>query len=165
MNRFTLQSKKNISRGATALLVFLLFALFAFSFYAELIPVNDGAGFDGAFYREVFRNFSTDFFTSGYDSFRIQRIFPFCLLNVVYGLAGIPLDNAHMIAGMYVLHFVNLALGFKSYLCIFERGKRSRNRRLGLCRKLVNHCKFVIGELLVRYCFQNALGELVWTCC
>ncbi len=110
MNRFTLQSKKNISRGATALLVFLLFALFAFSFYAELIPVNDGAGFDGAFYREVFRNFSTDFFTSGYDSFRIQRIFPFCLLNVVYGLAGIPLDNAHMIAGMYVLHFVNLAL-------------------------------------------------------
>lgn len=76
----------------------------------EQIPVNDGAGFDGVFYREVFRNFSTEFFTVGYDSFRIQRIFPFCLMNLVYKLAGVPLTNAHMMAGMIILHFLNLAI-------------------------------------------------------
>lgn len=103
-------SKNFFSQKATSLLVFLLFALFAFSFYAEQIPVNNGAGFDGAFYREVFRNFSTDIFAVGYDSFRIQRIFPFCLMNMVYNLAGIPLDNAHMMAGMVVCHFLNLAV-------------------------------------------------------
>lgn len=110
MNHSILQSKKIFSRGAATLLVFLLFALSAFSFYIEQIPINNGAGFDGAFYRDVFRNFSTDFFTIGYDSFRIQRIFPFSLLNLVYNLAGIPLDNAHMMAGMAVCHFLNLAV-------------------------------------------------------
>ncbi len=97
-------------RTIYGLLSAILLALFALSVCGETIPVNEGAGFDGEFYREVFRNFSADFFATGYDSFRIQRIFPFCLMNVVYNLAGIPLDNAHMMAGMYVLHFVNLAL-------------------------------------------------------
>lgn len=97
-------------RTIYGLLSAILLALFALSVWGETIPVNEGAGFDGEFYREVFRNFSADFFTTGYDSFRIQRIFPFCLMNVVYTLTGIPLDNAHMMAGMYALHFVNLAL-------------------------------------------------------
>lgn len=88
----------------------LLLAIFAYSFYAEQIPVNDGAGFDGVFYREVFQNFSTDVFTVGYDRFRIQRIFPFCLMNVVYNLAGIPLTKSHMMTGMTLLHFLNLAI-------------------------------------------------------
>jgi len=93
-----------------ALLVALLFALFIPSLFGEKIPFNDGAGFDGAFYREVFRNFTTDFFTVGYDSFRIQRIFPFCLMNVVYNIAGIPLDNFHMMRGMQALHLLNILL-------------------------------------------------------
>lgn len=92
------------------LLTLGLFALVAISVLGETIPVNDGAGFDGEFYREVFRNFFGTFFSTGYDSFRIQRIFPFCLMNVVYTVAGIPRDNPHMITGMYVLLFVNLAL-------------------------------------------------------
>lgn len=92
------------------LLTLGFFALVAISVLGETIPVNDGAGFDGEFYREVFRNFFGTFFSTGYDSFRIQRIFPFCLMNVVYTVAGIPHDNPHMITGMYVLLFVNLAL-------------------------------------------------------
>ena len=92
------------------LLTLVLVAIFSFSVFGETIPVNDGAGFDGEFYREVFRNFSGTFFTDGYDSFRIQRIFPFCFMNVIYRLAGISLTNAHMVNGMYALLFINLAL-------------------------------------------------------
>ena len=74
------------------LLSAILLILFALSVFGETIPVNGGAGYDGEFYREVFRGFSTDFFSTGYDAFRIQRIFPFCLMNAVYSLTGIPLD-------------------------------------------------------------------------
>ena len=91
-------------------LITLLFALFFLSLFGEKIPYNDGAGFDGTFYREVFRNFSNDFFSIGYDSFRIQRIFPFCAMNLVYGALNIPLDNIHMLWGMGILHVLNLIL-------------------------------------------------------
>lgn len=88
----------------------LLLVLFSISVFGETTPVADGAGYDGEFYRKVFENFSTDFWGEGYDSFRIQRIFPFCLMHLVYKVAGIPFSHTSMINGMYVLHFVNLAL-------------------------------------------------------
>lgn len=88
----------------------LLLVLFSASVFGETTPVADGAGYDGEFYREVFENFSTAFFGEGYDSFRIQRIFPFCLMYLIYKAVGIPFSNASMINGMYILHFVNLAL-------------------------------------------------------
>lgn len=88
----------------------LLLVLFSISVFGETTPVADGAGYDGEFYRKVFENFSTDFLGEGYDSFRIQRIFPFCLMHLVYKVAGIPFCYTSMINGMYVLHFVNLAL-------------------------------------------------------
>ena len=107
----TNSTRKNTAvRIVYGLLSAVLLTLFAISVFGETIPVNEGAGYDGEFYRKVFRGFSTDFFTTGYDAFRIQRIFPFCLMNVVYTLTGIPLDNAHMINGMYALLFMNLAL-------------------------------------------------------
>ena len=97
-------------KSVFSILVPLLFALFFLSLFGEKIPYNDGAGFDGTFYREVFRNFSNDFFSIGYDGFRIQRIFPFCAMNLVYGALNIPLDNSHMLWGMGVLHIFNLIL-------------------------------------------------------
>ena len=104
-------AKKNpAALVAYTLLTIALLALVALSIFGETIPVNDGAGFDGEFYREVFRDFGGTFFSTGYDSFRIQRIFPFCLMNAVYHLSGIPLTNANMMNGMYVLLFINLAL-------------------------------------------------------
>lgn len=84
--------------------------IFSFSFFFETIPYHDGAGFDGTFYQEVFRSFSTDFFSTGYDSFRIQRIFPFCLLHYVYKAFSIPLDNIHMTMGVMLAQLINLLL-------------------------------------------------------
>lgn len=110
MSPALLKAQEIARKSVPAILVALLFALFFVSLFGEKHPYNDGAGFDGTFYREVFQNFSIDFFAHGYDSFRIQRIFPFCLMNIVYRATGIPLDNAHMIWGMGVLHVLNLVV-------------------------------------------------------
>ncbi|MBR6449522.1 MAG: hypothetical protein IKS96_06210 [Fibrobacter sp.] len=87
-----------------------LFILFTLSFISERTPLNDGAGYDGAFYYSVAQNFSTDFWTTGYDSFRIFRIFPFFLINLVFSLLGIEATHANLMHSMYVLHFANLAI-------------------------------------------------------
>lgn len=73
----------------------------------ETIPYKNGAGFDGEFYRNVFENFSSTFFSTGYDSFRIHRIFPFCLLNLIYEALSIPLTENNMQNGMYIAHVTN----------------------------------------------------------
>lgn len=88
----------------------VLFFLFTLSFVGETIPLNDGAGYDGAFYYNVAQNFSTDFFSVGYDRFRIFRIFPFFLINLFLSLLGIESSHANLMTSMYVLHFLNLAI-------------------------------------------------------
>lgn len=102
--------KLNQKNFIKILLPVIFFCLFSLSIVAEIIPFNDGAGFDGEFYRNVFQGFSRDFLTSGYDSFRIQRIFPFCLLNLVFMAFSIPLTNQNMIIGMDIAHYLNFAI-------------------------------------------------------
>ena len=94
----------------SVLLVVVLFFLFTLSFVGEKIPLNDGAGYDGAFYYNVAQNFSTDFFSAGYDRFRIFRIFPFFLINLFFLLFNIEATHANLMTSMYVFHFLNLAV-------------------------------------------------------
>ena len=98
------------SHEVPVLLVVVLFFLFTLSFVGEKIPLNDGAGYDGAFYYNVAENFSIDFFSTGYDRFRIFRIFPFFLINLFFSLLGIETSHANLMTSMYVLHFLNLAI-------------------------------------------------------
>lgn len=92
------------------ILVLVLLFIFTLSFVGEKIPLNDGAGYDGEFYYNVAQNFSTDFFSMGYDRFRIFRIFPFFLINLFFSLFNIETSHANLMASMYVLHFLNLAV-------------------------------------------------------
>lgn len=96
--------------GIFGFLVLTLFILFTLSFISERTPLNDGAGYDGAFYYSVAQNFSTDFWTTGYDSFRIFRIFPFFLINLFFSLLGIEATHTNLMLSMYVLHFANLSV-------------------------------------------------------
>lgn len=96
--------------GVFGLLTLTLLFLFTLSFTGERTPLNDGAGYDGAFYYSVAQNFSTDFWTTGYDSFRIFRIFPFFLINLFFSLFNIEATHANLMLSIYVLHFANLAI-------------------------------------------------------
>lgn len=88
----------------------VLLFIFTLSFVGEKIPLNDGAGYDGEFYYNVAQNFSTDFFTTGYDRFRIFRIFPFFLINLFFVLFNIEASHTNLMTSMYVLHYINLAI-------------------------------------------------------
>lgn len=107
----TLKNKEFFKRhGVFVLLTLTLLFLFTLSCIVERTPLNDGAGYDGAFYYSVAQNFSTDFWTTGYDSFRIFRIFPFFLINLFFSLLGIEATHANLMHSMYVLHFANLSV-------------------------------------------------------
>jgi hypothetical protein len=69
------------NRSIFYFLIFITLALFSFSALLETHPHNDGAGFDGLFYRDVAQSFLSTIKTEGYDSFRIHRIFPFFCLK------------------------------------------------------------------------------------
>ncbi|WP_405329794.1 hypothetical protein [Fibrobacter sp.] len=92
------------------LLVLVLLILFTLSITGEKTPLNNGIGYDGTFYYQVAQNFTTDFWTTGYDRFRIFRIFPFFLINLFFSFFDIEPTLANLMHSMYVLHFCNLAI-------------------------------------------------------
>ncbi|MBP5246455.1 MAG: hypothetical protein J6Z31_01175 [Fibrobacter sp.] len=91
-------------------LIVILSVLFALSLFGEKIPIQDGAGFDGEFYRLVAENFSADFWNQGYDAFRIQRIFPFCAIHYGFKLLHISTTHTNLMHAMLGLHALNLLL-------------------------------------------------------
>lgn len=80
------------------------------SFTGEKIAMNDGAGWDGLFYRNVSANFTEDIVNTGYDSFRLQRIAPFALINVIYTLLDIPKDNDSLMIGVLLLNAFSIVV-------------------------------------------------------
>lgn len=88
----------------------ILFLLFAISLFGEKIPIQDGAGFDGEFYRLVAENFSADFLNQGYDAFRIQRIFPFCAIHYGFKFFHVATTHENLMKAMLGLHGLNLLL-------------------------------------------------------
>lgn len=72
--------------------------------------MNDGTGFDGEFYRRVMENFSEDFFSSGYDAFRVQRIFPFFVLHYAFESLHVSPMHANLMHALLALHLGNLLL-------------------------------------------------------
>ena len=93
-------------------LIFLVVSLFTGSLLFEQIPYNNGAGFDGTFYREVSRDFHSVFNHEGYDSFRIQRIFPFFIINYAFSFLSIETNDQNLLYGITFLHYINLFIQF-----------------------------------------------------
>ena len=64
----------------------------------DSIPVNDGFGFEGAyFYRAVAKDFYQTVFVTGVNAYSIQRILPFGLLHAFFRLTGLPFTDAVML--------------------------------------------------------------------
>ena len=91
-------------------LLTLFAVIFLFSIFGEKVPYNDGAGWDGVFYRDVTQNFTTDFFRNSYDSFRIQRIFPFFIINILLSIFSIEPTHTATMNTMLVLLCLNMAV-------------------------------------------------------
>ncbi|RSK40835.1 hypothetical protein [Hymenobacter perfusus] len=66
--------------------------------FPDIIPVNHGFGFEGAyFYKAVATDFYQTVFVRGINSYSIQRILPFGLLHYTFRLLGLPFTDAAML--------------------------------------------------------------------
>ncbi|RHJ94192.1 hypothetical protein [Parabacteroides bouchesdurhonensis] len=108
-----------------SILVLLLLSIILYSIIVgEKVPLNDGAGWDGA----IFRNMASSFWNSpigAYNSYSIQRIFPFVLINLVYVCLNISIDNASLMLGMHITNVLFLVLGIYFFFRISDFYKYS----------------------------------------
>jgi hypothetical protein len=77
----------------------------------EKVAYNDGAGWDGLFYRSTTFDFASKIFAHGYDSYRIQRILPFAVVNVFFKLTGLGITNASSMMAVQALNLIALLVG------------------------------------------------------
>ena len=64
------------------------------------------------------QNFSADFWNSGYDAFRIQRLFPFLGVNYVFQILGVSATDENLMSAMLGLHIFNLLLQIALFFAI-----------------------------------------------
>jgi hypothetical protein len=77
----------------------------------EKVAYNDGAGWDGLFYRNVAYDFSNMIFDHQYDLYRIKRIFPFAVINIVFNIFDIEKNNTSLLWGIQILNLIALFTG------------------------------------------------------
>ena len=118
------------NRSIFYFLIFITLALFSFSALLETHPHNDGAGFDGLFYRDVAQSFLSTIKTEGYDSFRIHRIFPFFVLNLIFSWCSIETYNTNLMYGIYFFHYINLFIQFLFFFKIAKFLKWTHSTKL-----------------------------------
>lgn len=86
---------------------FLLLVSGWYMVFPDIIPVNQGFGFEGAFfYKAVAKDFYQAIFVEGLNSYSIQRILPFGLLHYVFRLLGLPFTDAAMLRYFEVYNVV-----------------------------------------------------------
>lgn len=130
-------------------LVAILLAVFTFSAYSEVIPVNDGKGVDGEFYYSVAKSFLDDIGTVGYDNFRIQRIFPFCLINIFLAAFSIEPTHQVLMTSMYLAHYLNLAILLAFFFKLAKHLQWKRNTTL-----ILFSCMFFNYFFLKNCCYE-----------
>ncbi len=91
----------------------------------EKVPYNDGAGWDGVFYREVAAGFLQTVEEDGYNTYHLQRILPFAILNALYVITGIEINNDSLIKGILIFNFLALLLGIYWYFRIAKKIRAS----------------------------------------
>ncbi|GHU52912.1 hypothetical protein FACS189496_3730 [Bacilli bacterium] len=92
-------------------LCIVLFLIVLSSAFGEKVAYNDGAGWDGLFYRNVCYDFSDMILDHQYDTYRIQRILPFGIINVIYNLFHIDKTNSSFLYGIQILNIITLGIG------------------------------------------------------
>jgi hypothetical protein len=103
----------------------ILFSIMLFSMLGEKVAYNDGAGWDGLLYREATYNFSNMILNHQYDAYRIQRILPFAVINIIYNIFHIEKSNLSLLWGMQILNFIILAVGCYYFYQISKKLKFS----------------------------------------
>lgn len=87
-------------------LVVLLVSILFFSYTNELVPHNEGLGWDGETYFSIVKDFDKLILTYGIDRYHMTRFLPFAVLHYVLYLFGIDINVESAILAARVMNFM-----------------------------------------------------------
>ena len=167
--------------GATALIVLLGLLI------GEKIPINNGLGWDGLIYGTIAKEWPFDLVDFPLDQYALRRILPSFVVHYSLRIAGVSLNDTHVIYGFGLLNVCCLtcvAWLWVRIAQVIEIGRRGR--WLGFCGFILNFAvlkhtsyypvltdipAYAIGcAMLLSYlqrsavglCLLTAAGAFVW---
>lgn len=108
-----------------SVLIGILICIIINSMLGEKVAYNDGAGWDGLFYRNVIYNFNSEIFSHVYDSYRIQRILPFGVANIVFNTFNIVKTNSSLMTCIQIMNFFVIIISVFYFFKIIDELKLS----------------------------------------
>ncbi|RSK36034.1 hypothetical protein [Hymenobacter metallilatus] len=117
-----------------------------FMWYPDRIPINNGFGFEGAyFYRAVALDFYRAVFVEGVNAYSIQRILPFGLLHYFFRLTGIAFTDANLLR---YFEWYNLVVGG---LVVYYWDQLARLLRLGPAAVWIGYLSLLVSFATLKY--------------
>ena len=101
-NANTTRNEKLIWFGS----ILLLFVILIYNLFAEK-TVNNGAGYDGVFYRDLVNNFPA-VLEKGFNGYKASRIFPFALCYLFLHLLPVQVNDTIILYTVWLMAFVLL---------------------------------------------------------
>lgn len=107
------------------LLTLILFAIWIWLSFGEKVPVNEGFGWDGVRYHEMAVSFTDQMHHDSYDTYHMQRVLPFALINWTYQIFQFAPTNDNLMTAMMVENTIALIFSVLFFFLISERKKLS----------------------------------------
>jgi len=111
-------------------LCIILTVIVLYSFTGEIVEYNDGAGWDGATYFSIIKDWDSLIWNHGIDSYHMTRILPFVLNHYILSFLDIEITLQSALICAKILNFLFLALLVFYFFKIADEQKWNRNTEL-----------------------------------
>ena len=98
-----MEFNKTLLTPTRIILIAILTIILLFTFTGEKVARFEQAGWDGREYREMAQTFSEKIKGDSYNTYKIQRILPFALINTTFNIFGWDKNNANIMTAMIIL--------------------------------------------------------------
>ena len=94
---------KTLFTQTRIILITILSVILLFTFTGEKVARFEQSGWDGREYREMAQTFSEKINGDSYNTYKIQRILPFALINTTFNIFGWDKSNTQIMTAMIIL--------------------------------------------------------------
>lgn len=94
---------KTLFTQTRIILITVLTVILLFTLTGEKVARFEQSGWDGREYREMAQTFSEKINGDSYNTYKIQRILPFALINTIFNIFGWDKSNTQIMTAMIVL--------------------------------------------------------------
>jgi hypothetical protein len=116
--------------------------------FPEIMPYNKGFAFEGfTIYKPFAKDAYDTLFVKKMNSYSIQRILPYLLLNVSFNIFEIDFSDSNMLWFFKILHYVLLLL------IIYTWGKLSSRLKLGISGQWIGYMCLLINVSNLKFDF------------